>query len=117
MRGNPIKKSPCESCGACCAFFKVCVPTAETNEFPGGRVPCEMTFFSKDTQRYMKGTEAKSPRCIALEGEVGSHVRCRIYESRPSICREFKLSWEKNIGNRLCDRARGVFGLQAFSKY
>jgi len=117
MLGNPLKKSPCESCGACCAFFRVSFPIAETSDVPGGRVPCDMTFLSNQTQRCMKGTETKSPRCIALEGSVGGHVKCRIYENRPSTCREFGLSWENNIGNRLCDRARGVFGLQAFSQY
>ena len=117
MQGNPIKKSPCESCGACCAFFRVSFPTAETNDFPGGLVPSDMTLFSDKTHRCMKGTQTTSPRCIALEGDVGFHVRCRIYENRPSTCRNFNLSWENNIGNRLCDKARVIFGLQAFSQY
>lgn len=117
MQGHQIKKSPCEACGACCAFFRVSVPNAETDDLPGGLVPTDLTFFLNNAQKYMKGTETTAPRCIALEGKVGFHVTCRIYENRPSTCREFKLSWENNIGNRLCDRARGVFGLQAFSQY
>jgi len=117
MQGSLFKKSPCEACGACCAFFRVSFPIAETSEFPGGRVPYHMTLLSNETQRCMKGTEVKSPRCIALEGKVGGQVKCSIYEDRPSTCREFGLSWENNIGNLLCDRARGVFGLQAFSQY
>lgn len=68
-------------------------------------------------QRFMKGTETISPRCIALEGHVGFNVRCSIYEHRPSTCRNFRLSWENNTGNILCDRARAVFGLQPFSQY
>lgn len=117
MLNNPTKKSPCEACGACCAFFRVSFPNCETNEVPGGLVPVDLTFFSKNAVRYMKGTEAKNPRCIALKGRVGVHVKCAIYENRPSTCRKFTLSWKEDIGNRLCDQARGVFGLQAFSQY
>ncbi|MBA3012715.1 MAG: YkgJ family cysteine cluster protein [Proteobacteria bacterium] len=117
MQETYIRHSPCERCGACCAFFRVSVPTAETNDAAGGLVPADMIFFSNSSQRCMKGTETTSPRCIALEGNVGVRVKCTIYENRPSTCRNFSLSWEHNIGNRLCDKARGVFGLQAFSQY
>ena len=117
MQGHPIKKSPCEACGACCAFFRVMVANAETDDLPGGIVPIDQTFFLNNAQKCMKGTESTSPRCVALEGNIGFHVTCRIYENRPATCRNFSLSWENNIGNRLCDKARGVFGLQAFSQY
>ncbi len=117
MQRNHRKKSTCEACGACCAFFRVSFPNTETNEVPGGIVPVNMTLFSTNSQRCMKGTETRTPRCIALEGKVGFHVKCRIYENRPSTCRRFNLSWKNNTGNRLCDQARGVFGLQAFSQY
>lgn len=59
----------------------------------------------------MLGTDCKSPRCIALSGEVGKHVSCSIYEQRSSPCREFEASWENGEQNLDCDAARAAFGL------
>jgi Fe-S-cluster containining protein len=67
--------------------------------------------------RIMRGTELSSPRCEALKGEIGINVHCAIYAGRPSTCRNFIRSWEKDTGNYLCDRARAVYGMQPFSKY
>ncbi|OQY57494.1 MAG: hypothetical protein B6245_16735 [Desulfobacteraceae bacterium 4572_88] len=115
--GEQVRANLCEKCGACCAFFCVSFPEAETDEASGGVVPIAMTLPTKDSKRFMKGTKTKTHRCIALEGMVGSKVRCGIYENRPSACRNFMRSWENDIGNRLCDKARGAFGLQPFSQY
>jgi len=112
-----MKRSPCETCGACCAFFFVTFPDTETSNTIGGLVPIDMTSKLSSSRCFMKGTNARYPRCIALEGKVGCHVKCLIYENRPSACRDFKLSWENNRGNFLCDQSREFFGLQAFSKY
>ncbi|MGD9237173.1 MAG: YkgJ family cysteine cluster protein [Desulfobacterales bacterium] len=62
-------------------------------------------------RRVMIGTEGNAPRCIALQGVIGHHVWCRIYERRPSVCREFEFSWEKNASNPRCDKARAFWGL------
>ncbi|WP_363321029.1 YkgJ family cysteine cluster protein [Desulfobacula sp.] len=112
-----MKISPCETCGACCAFSLVSFPDFEVDNIINGFVPVDMTSLFKDSRRFMKGTDTRNHRCIALEGKVGFCVKCLIYEHRPSTCREFNISWENNIGNFLCDRSREFFGLQSFSKY
>ncbi|MBU1567329.1 MAG: YkgJ family cysteine cluster protein [Proteobacteria bacterium] len=112
-----MENNTCMACGACCAYFRVSFPDAETNVVSGRMVPLDMTLFLNSTQRYMKGTQGITPRCIALEGKVGFRVKCTIYGSRPSICQAFKPSWENNIRNIHCDRARGSYGLQPFSEY
>ncbi|MFH1153135.1 MAG: YkgJ family cysteine cluster protein [Pseudomonadota bacterium] len=112
-----MKKSLCESCGACCAFFRVSFPCTETEDTHFFPVPAAMTLVQNLAQRFMIGTQTRTPRCIALEGSVGYKVRCTIYENRPSTCRNFILSWENNTGNLLCDQARASFGLQPFSQY
>ncbi len=113
--GKPVH--PCESCGACCAFFLVSFPSGETDDCEGGVVPFGMSGCSSETRRFMNGTEKRSPRCMALQGVVGKRVACSIYEKRPTTCRAFNRSWENDTGNTLCDRARSVFGLQPFSQY
>ena len=112
-----LRVHPCESCGACCAFFLVSFPSSESDDIAGGSVPHGMSDRCSETKRFMNGTETRNPRCIALQGVVGSRVFCSIYENRPTICRAFNRSWENNSGNMLCDRARAVFGLQPFSQY
>jgi Fe-S-cluster containining protein len=61
----------------------------------------------------MLGTDCKSVRCTALEGEVGTGTRCSIYEQRSSTCREFEASWTHGQHNPDCDAARAAFGLAA----
>ena len=59
----------------------------------------------------MQGTNSKSPRCNALDGEIGKAVSCSIYLNRPSPCREFDQSGENGLRNEACDRARERYGL------
>lgn len=114
---STLKNSPCIRCGACCAMFCVSFPRQETNDMPGGHIPVEMTVLLPPDKRAMKGTRGRTPRCVALDGRVGFRVSCRIYKSRPSICREFHISWKNGQSNNLCDKARAVFGLQPFLPY
>lgn len=59
----------------------------------------------------MKGTETNPVHCTALDGVVGSQVSCRIYENRPSTCREFDILDEQGQLNEACTRARAHYGL------
>jgi uncharacterized protein len=117
--GEPLTgtNNPCLKCGACCAFFLVSFPSHEADQSTGGLVPFELTGASANSRRCMKGTETKQPRCIALNGFIGTQVNCLIYKNRPSTCRAFRRSWAKNSSNFLCDRARAAYGLQVFSQY
>mgnify|MGYP002063433598 FL=1 len=109
--------NPCLRCGACCAFFLVSFPSYEADQSTGGLVPIELTGESANSRRCMKGTETKQPRCVALGGTIGAHVSCSIYNNRPSTCRAFRRSWERNEDNFLCYKARSAYGLQVFSQY
>lgn len=99
--------SPCTSCGACCARFRV-------SFYSDQNVPSGYSYKINDTENALKSRiDAQGrPRCIALRGEIGSFVSCGIYENRPSPCREFKHSYE-NGGPRepRCDQARALIGL------
>ena len=58
----------------------------------------------------MRGTGERHGRCLALEGEIGKSVSCRIYERRSSVCREFGHEADR------CDRARAFHGLPPLTK-
>lgn len=45
--------------------------------------------------------------CAAFEGNAGSTCSCRIYEGRPSACRQFE------VGSQACREARRLIGVEA----
>ena len=100
--------SPCTTCGACCADFRVDFHPAELagGAFAwAGGVPSSLTVPVTKQLLRMRGTDASPPLCAALSGEVGAKVACTIYDARPSPCREF------DTHHDACARARARHGL------
>lgn len=95
----------CVSCGACCETFRVSFYWGETTAHPQGMVPEALTTAIHPQYVCMKGTVQAPVRCVALVGEVGREVSCRIYAQRSSTCRAFA------AGSDECNRARARFGL------
>lgn len=112
-----MRDNPCVTCGACCAHFRVSFYWAEADDAPGGTVPVELTEDVNGLMRCMKGSNQPLPRCAALEGCIGEHVRCTIYAQRPTPCREFGVTWERGTlrfsADELerCNQARAAWGL------
>ncbi|MDB5806146.1 MAG: ferredoxin [Betaproteobacteria bacterium] len=104
--------NPCMTCGACCTSFVVPFYWREADD-AGGRVPAALTEPLPPHRLCMAGTNSKSPRCIALEGEVGKATSCSIYADRPSPCRAFTRHGEAGADNDSCTRARARYGLPA----
>lgn len=97
----------CRECGACCAFY-TCVAVAETDCVPrshywkiGERGGSPAPLAKRQMRR-----DPTTNNCVALEGEIGTQVRCGIYIQRPAVCREFK------AGSDQCHAARRAFGLE-----
>jgi hypothetical protein len=110
MSSEMESANPCLTCGACCAFYRVSFYWAEADD-AHGPVPAELTEKLDHHRRAMKGTNQPQPRCVALEGEIGSCVRCVVYGHRPSVCHELKVSWEDGTPSDQCDKARRAWGL------
>lgn len=102
---------PCLSCGACCALYRVTFHWLETTSGNPAGVPVDLVEPVDLHRVAMKGTLSKPVRCVALEGEVGCKVRCRIHAQRSSTCRDFRVSWEDGVHDADCDRARAAIGL------
>jgi hypothetical protein len=95
---NPAgSRFDCRDCGACCASFRVSFYWAEAEA-----VGLPETLVEQLSPWYacMAGTNAASPRCQALQGEVGHCVTCAVYRQRPSPCREVQ------PGDAQCRKAR-----------
>ena len=106
-----MSETACLACGACCAAFRVDFHRTDlaTAEFAG--VPTAMALPLTASLFRMRGTDDASPRCIALEGEIGRRVACTIYAERPGPCRDFAPYAPLGIGDDACDRARRRYGL------
>ena len=98
----PGDASPCTACGACCAAFRVSFHWLEAQALGLDEAWVEPVTPHRVA---MRGTRAKAPRCTALEGAVGAAVRCTVYRSRPSPCREVE------PGSERCGTARARHGL------
>lgn len=105
------ENSPCTSGGACCGTFRVSFYWGETDAAPAGQVPARLTEQVNQYLACMQGTNQRSPRCVALMGEIGDSVRCSIYEQRSSTCREFPYHGEQGQPSPDCQRARAKHGL------
>jgi Fe-S-cluster containining protein len=95
----------CQQCGACCATYRVSFYWAEADDAPGGTVPVALTEPISPHMRCMQGTYAKQPRCVALQGEIGQHVACGIYDKRASTCHALQ------AGDAQCLKARASHGI------
>ncbi|MEC5397040.1 YkgJ family cysteine cluster protein [Uliginosibacterium sp. H1] len=102
--------NPCTACGACCTRFRVSFYWGEADDAPGGTVPVALTEQVSPTMRAMR-RDPVSQRCVALGGEPGSCVSCRIYTQRSSTCREFDAREPDGSVNPRCNAARAGIGL------
>lgn len=100
--------SACQSCGACCACFRVEFSVYEM-DFAGGTVPSGMAHEVNGNTWRMEGTGLVPIRCVALGGTVGQRVGCSIYDLRPAPCHALE------EGSEACHRARAKLGLPALS--
>ena len=99
---------PCQRCGACCATYLVAFHWSEAEDSPVLDARAEQL----DPHRLaMRGTYSRTPRCVALRGDIGGDNACSIYAERPSPCRELVPAWEHGQPSPQCDRARTRHGL------
>lgn len=102
--GNDMSQA-CVTCGVCCASLRVSFYWSESDEHPDGTVPHHLVVRISPYHVAMRGTETKPARCVALQGEVGTSVGCKIYAQRGSTCRAFK------AGEPRCNQLRTVRGM------
>ncbi len=116
--GTKNTNHPCQSCGACCASYRVSFYWREAE--PGDSehpVPPNYWQDAGERARILKGTDDKHhPKCIALKGRIGEFVTCEIYHNRPSPCRNFQASYETGAHVPRCDEARAKHGLKPLTK-
>jgi uncharacterized protein len=103
MTSEPIKNiaSPCQSCGACCAYSANWPRFSVETDEALALIPEELV------NDRMSGMRCVGDRCAALQGKVGEATACAIYAVRPEVCRTCM------PGDAECAMARRKFGLPA----
>ena len=91
--------SPCQSCGACCAYSRDWPRFTVESDDEIAAIPRYLLDDDGSGMRWVRG------RCAALDGEVGVGTACGIYEHRPAVCRGCQ------PGDEECLHARRRHGL------
>ena len=91
--------SPCQSCGACCAYSENWPRFSIEDDAALELIP------AKFVNAKQSGMRCEGGRCSALSGQVGVETSCTIYSVRPEVCRTCM------PGDAECDIARRKWGL------
>jgi Fe-S-cluster containining protein len=91
--------SPCQTCGACCAYSADWPRATLESEAELARIPARYFDLAAGRMR------CTGDRCAALVGTVGAATACAIYAQRPLVCRDCEPDDEA------CRIARTHFGL------
>lgn len=93
----------CLSCGACCRDAGEVAVVEDVDDVPRyltRSVRGIIGFASWEAETTRRMARDVDNQCVALCGEIGSAVRCQIYDRRPAVCRNFE------PGNYQCIKAR-----------
>jgi Fe-S-cluster containining protein len=91
--------SPCQSCGACCAYSANWPRFTLEDDAALALIP-EAYVNARES-----GMRCDGDRCTALDGVVGARVACVVYAVRPEVCRSCM------PGDPECTMARRRYGL------
>jgi Fe-S-cluster containining protein len=94
-------KSPCQACGACCAYSANWPRFSTEDDSALDLIPSELV------NARGSGMRCDGDRCAALTGRIGEATACAIYAARPQVCRTCL------PGDPECAMARRKFGLPA----
>jgi Fe-S-cluster containining protein len=95
--------SPCQSCGACCAYSQNWPRFTVEEDESLDLIPPELV------NDRLSGMRCENDRCCALQGKIGEATACGIYALRPEVCRTCM------PGDAECAMARRKFGLPALA--
>ena len=98
-----LAESPCQSCGACCAYSETWPRFSTESDAALELIPAKLV------NARGSGMRCEGDRCAALQGKIGVATSCTIYAVRPEVCRTCM------PGDVECTTARRKFGLPALA--
>ena len=95
--------SPCQSCGACCAYSSNWPRFTTEEDSVLDLIPASLV------NARGSGMRCDGDRCSALSGRIGVATSCTVYAIRPEVCRTCM------PGDAECAMARRRWGLPALA--
>ena len=95
----PEDESPCQSCGACCAYSSNWPRFTIEEDSALDLIPADLV------NERQSGMRCDGDRCSALSGRIGVATSCTVYANRPEVCRTCM------PGDAECGMARRKWGL------
>ena len=92
-------ESPCQSCGACCAYSQTWPRFSIEDDAALDLIPAKLI------NARQSGMRCDGDRCSALAGRIGVETSCVVYAVRPEVCRTCM------PGDAECGMARKKWGL------
>jgi Fe-S-cluster containining protein len=92
-------ESPCQSCGACCAYSRNWPRFSTEDDATLALIPANFVNAGQS------GMRCEGDRCSALSGRIGVATSCVVYAVRPEVCRTCM------PGDAECGMARRRHGL------
>src|ERR1700732_1239436 len=96
-------ESPCQACGACCAYSQNWPRFTTEDDAALDLIPEDYV------NERQSGMRCDGDRCSALSGQIGVKTSCAIYAVRPEVCRTCM------PGDVECGMARRRYGLEPLS--
>ena len=96
---SPCQESPCQACGACCAYSENWPRFSTEEDDALDLIPRRLV------NARGSGMRCENDRCAALAGRIGEATSCTIYAIRPEVCRTCM------PGDAECAMARRKYGL------
>lgn len=94
----------CQACGACCAFDETWPRFSLESDAEIAAIPAALI------NARGSGMKCEGHRCTALNGDIGRHATCTIYNARPQVCRDCQ------PGDEECNMARAKYGFTALAR-
>jgi uncharacterized protein len=101
---TPNESSPCQACGACCAYSQNWPRFTTEDDAALDLIPANLV------NEKHSGMRCDADRCSALSGRIGVTTSCTIYAVRPEVCRTCM------PGDVECEMARSRHGLPALRR-
>jgi Fe-S-cluster containining protein len=98
-----VRASPCQACGACCAYSSNWPRFSTEDDADLDLIPSGLV------NERASGMRCDGDRCAALAGRIGEATACTIYAVRPEVCRTCM------PGDVECTMARNKHGLPGLS--
>ena len=93
-----ITSDVCTDCGRCCKTSWI-QPRHTTNG--SDRLPYLQAMFGRSPRTFVELRKDKKVACVNWCSQLMPNLKCKIYENRPQMCRDFNCFKEANGEKRL----------------